>query len=123
MVINPIFDTTITHDPNAAKIEGTIDAAIRTFEASILDSVTVNIKFVEMTSGLVESTVSSLAVPYTSYLAALKSHATTAAAKSSVLRFPQVPTTPSTAMLRSALRSPTRSPWAWPPASPGGRSD
>ena len=94
LVINPIFDTTITHDPNATKIEGTIDAAIRTFEASILDSVTVNIKFVEMTSGLGESTVSSLAVPYTSYLAALKSHATTAAAKSAVASLPPGPDNP-----------------------------
>jgi PKD domain len=94
LVINPIFDTTITHDPNAAKIEGTINAAIRTFEAFILDSITVNIKFQEVSSGLGQSGVESLAVPYTSYLAALKSHATTAAAKSAVASLPSGPDNP-----------------------------
>jgi hypothetical protein len=73
LVIHPTFESSITHDPNAAKIEGTINAAIRAMESSISNSVTVNISFGEMGSGLGQSSWFFITVPYTSYLAAQRS--------------------------------------------------
>ncbi len=94
LVIHPTFDSSITHDPNAAKIEGTINAAIRAVENYISNPVAVSITFEEMSSGLGQSSAFFITVPYTSYLAALKSHATTAANRSAIASLPAGPNNP-----------------------------
>src|SRR5262249_46770648 len=45
LVINPTFDSSITSDPNAAKIEATINTAIQIMESYITNPVTVEIAF------------------------------------------------------------------------------
>jgi hypothetical protein len=50
LIINPIFDSTITNDPNAAAIEGTINSAIGVFERTFTNPITVNINFAESTN-------------------------------------------------------------------------
>jgi hypothetical protein len=94
LVINPTFDSSITSDPNAAKIEGTINRAIQTFENTIANSVTVGITFKEMSSGLGASNWFYYTVPYSAYLAALKSHATSAADNSAIASLPAGPNNP-----------------------------
>ena len=45
LVITPTFDSTITSDPNAAVIEGTINSAIGVLEADISTPITVSVYF------------------------------------------------------------------------------
>jgi len=45
LVITPAFDSTITSDPNAAAIEGTINSAIGVLEADISTPITVSVYF------------------------------------------------------------------------------
>src|SRR5438067_399638 len=49
LVINPVFDSSITSDPNAAAIEGTINSAIQEYETRFTDPITVSINFREGT--------------------------------------------------------------------------
>jgi hypothetical protein len=49
LVINPIFDSSITSNPNAATIESTINAAIQVYETRFSNSITVSIRFVNST--------------------------------------------------------------------------
>jgi hypothetical protein len=79
LVINPTFATDITSDPNATAIENTINQAIQIYEGYLTDSITVNITFQEMSSGLGENDTYYVAETYLSYLAALEAHATSAA--------------------------------------------
>jgi hypothetical protein len=78
LVINPIFDSSITSDPNAAAIEGVINAAILVYEKTFSDPISVNINFAEMTSGLGSSSTFFATVSYSQYYNALKADATTA---------------------------------------------
>ena len=80
LVINATFDSSITGDPNAAVIEGTINSVIALYEASFSDPITVEITFQEMTSGLgSSSTAYGNGVPYSTYYTMLAAAATTAA--------------------------------------------
>jgi hypothetical protein len=65
-VINPTFGSSITGDPNAAAIEGTINSAIAFYEGTFTNNITVNITFNEMTSGLGQSSFQLFVVPYNS---------------------------------------------------------
>jgi hypothetical protein len=77
--IIPNFDSSITSDPQAATIEATIKAAISVYHQNFSDPITVNITFAEMADGLgLSSGTYYNLIPYTSYRAALVSHATTA---------------------------------------------
>lgn len=78
LVINATFDSTITSDPNAATIEGTINQAIGIYESLFTDPITVNITFGEMSGGLGESTTEFGQVSYTDYRAALVADAKSA---------------------------------------------
>ncbi len=78
LVINPIFDSSITSDPQAARIEATINSAIAVYESNFSDLVTVTITFQKMASGLGYSTRYYQTFLYSDYRAALVSHATTA---------------------------------------------
>jgi len=76
--INATFDSSITADPNAAPIEAAINAAIAQLEASILDSISVNITF-QKGSGLGGSSTAISQIPYATYLSSLTADAKTAA--------------------------------------------
>jgi hypothetical protein len=77
LVIIPVWDSTITNDPNAATIEATINMAIQFYEARFADPITVSIQFEEMADGLGESEYVYYVLTYTQYLTALQNDATT----------------------------------------------
>jgi hypothetical protein len=78
LTINPIFDVTITGDPQAATIEAEIISAISVYESTFSDPITVTINFREQSTGLGNSGWGLQPFSYSSYRAALVSHATTA---------------------------------------------
>lgn len=55
LIITPTFDSSITSDPHAAVIEGTINTAINFYESTFSNPITVDITFQEMSSGLGQS--------------------------------------------------------------------
>ena len=77
LTIIPVWDSTITSDPNAAIIESTITTAIHFYEARFADPITVTIQFQEMSDGLGESGWEYYSIPYSQFLTALQSDATT----------------------------------------------
>ena len=77
LTIIPVWDSTITSDPNAAIIESTINMAIQFYEARFADPITVTIQFQEMSEGLGESGWEYYNIPYSQFLSALQSDATT----------------------------------------------
>src|SRR5262245_12108511 len=52
LTITPVFDSSITNDPNSATIQETINEAIAVFENTCSDPVSVTIEFHEVNSGL-----------------------------------------------------------------------
>jgi hypothetical protein len=74
VTITPIWDGTITSDPNAATIEGTIETAIGNLEGYLANNVTVDITFAEMGSGLGQSDTTYYETSYASYLTALQNN-------------------------------------------------
>ena len=66
--INATFDSTITTNSNAAIIEAGINAAIARIEADIANTVTINIDFTSIGSGLGQSSTSAFSLSYSSYL-------------------------------------------------------
>jgi len=91
--INPTFDVSITSDPNAAVIEATINAAIANIESQFSDPITVNIVF-KKGNGLGASSTYYGNLPYSTFLAALKSDARTSDDGTAVARLPSVTTNP-----------------------------
>ncbi len=71
-IIDPIFDTSITGNANAAAIENTIDTAISFFESVYTNNITVIIEFQSMTSGLGQSNDITYNEPYSLFLTDLK---------------------------------------------------
>jgi hypothetical protein len=67
LTITPIFDSTITSDPNAATIEASINSVIGSYETLLLDPINVSITFSEMTSGLGESSKAIINDTYVDY--------------------------------------------------------
>ena len=78
LVIVPVWDSTITNDPNVAAITNTINMAIQFYEMRFANPITVNIEFEETTSGLSESDWYYYNIFYTQFLTNLQQHATTA---------------------------------------------
>ena len=78
LTIIPVFDSSITSDPQAATIESTINAAIGVYESDFSDPITVSITFKEMSSGLGQSQWSYYTISYSSFRTALAAAATTA---------------------------------------------
>jgi len=74
--IIPSFDSSITNDPQAATIEATINSAIEVFQNSYSDPITVTITFQKMPGGVGANSTYYRDVPYSSYRAALVTHAT-----------------------------------------------
>jgi Immunoglobulin domain/CARDB/Immunoglobulin I-set domain len=88
LVINPIWDSTITSDPNSAAIEAVLNTMIGNFESDYTTPITVTVKFKEITSGLAQSQTAHIAESYSAFVAALKSHATSANDKTAVATLP-----------------------------------
>ena len=72
LTINATFDSSITSLPDAAAIEGAINAAISVLEADISESDHGHDRFPNMTGGLGQSTSGIYAVTYFDYYNALK---------------------------------------------------
>jgi hypothetical protein len=96
LVINPTFDSTITNDPNAVAIEGTINTAIRTYESTFSNNITVNITFQEMTTGLGRSNFTVFIVPYTRFRAALAAQPQTSDVATALAHLPNQTNNPVT---------------------------
>jgi hypothetical protein len=94
LVINPIFDSTITSDPNATTIENTINSAIQVYEADFLNPITVSIKFQEVSTGLGSSSTFVGDISYTSYRAALASAPSTPTKTTALAHLPAGPNNP-----------------------------
>jgi hypothetical protein len=88
LVIIPVWDATITDDPNAATIERTINMAIQFYEARFAVPITVSIQYQEMSSGLGESQYEYVNIPYSQFLAALQNNATTSNASYALSHLP-----------------------------------
>ena len=71
LTILPVWDSSITSDPNAATIESTIRAACAVYQSDFSDPITVSITFKEMTGGLGQSSWSYYTFSYSQYRAAL----------------------------------------------------
>lgn len=72
LIIDPVFDASITGQANAAGIEGTIDSAIATFENTYSNNISASIEFYAMSGGLGESQVGFVyGIPYQAYYDAL----------------------------------------------------
>jgi hypothetical protein len=85
LIITPIFDTTITSDPNAGIIQSTINGAIAVYESAISTSINVGISFAEMSSGLGSSSTYYSTVSYQSYISALAPTASSGATDTTAL--------------------------------------
>jgi hypothetical protein len=77
LTILPVFDSSITSDPQAVAIESTIRAACAVYQSAFSDPITVSITFQEMGSGLGQSSWEYYTFSYTQFRAALVSKATT----------------------------------------------
>jgi hypothetical protein len=78
LTIVPIYDSSITSDPNSATIQATINQVIQEYHTRFSNPITVNITFQEMSGGLGSSSTFSSTISYQQYRNALVSHATTA---------------------------------------------
>ena len=78
LTINPTWDASITSDPNAAIIMGTINSAIAFYSQTFTDNITVEITFQKMNSGLGQSTTGIFRPSYVAYRSALVADASTA---------------------------------------------
>ncbi len=77
LTIHPVFDASITNNPDAATIIGTINSALHYYEANYSNNVTITIGFADMHTGLGQSSTLIENVSYRDYYNALASHATT----------------------------------------------
>jgi hypothetical protein len=105
LVINATFDSSITGDPNAATIEATINSAICTYETMFSDSITVNITFKEVNSGLGANVTFFANIPYSTYLTALTADATTANDATALASLPAGPNNPVTGNLDVSVKT------------------
>jgi hypothetical protein len=88
------FDSSITSDPNAATIEGTLNSVVSYYDSLILNPVTVHVTFQEMNSGLGMSNSWLYSLPYANYRSALQSNATTALDNTVLANLPSTSTDP-----------------------------
>jgi PEP-CTERM motif len=97
LIINPTFGSSITSDPNAASIEGAINAGIGAIEADITSpkALSVTILFNEMSSGLGESETGVYTVSYFDYYNAFKAIATSASQLTALASLGLAPTSSS----------------------------
>ncbi len=77
LIITPIWDSSITNDPDAAIIENTINTAIQFYQARFSDPITVTIEFKGKTNGLGSETHWYWDISYSNFITALRNDATT----------------------------------------------
>jgi hypothetical protein len=77
LVIVPVWDSTITSDPNAAAITNTVNMAIEFYESRFANPIRVTIEFAEKSSGLSESEWYYYNIYYAQFLTNFQQHATT----------------------------------------------
>jgi hypothetical protein len=94
LIITPVFDVTITGDPNAATIENTINQAILSYETRFSDPVNVTITFQEMGSGLGMSSTYGSTIAYSSYYNALTADSKTSTDAIALAHTPGGPNNP-----------------------------
>jgi hypothetical protein len=103
LVINPIFDSTITSDPRSSAIQAMIISAIETYQTLFSDPITVQIRFrfsdVDATGKPMENLVGAsnttiYGVPWDTYITALKADAKTANDMTAIASLPTSPLTP-----------------------------
>lgn len=94
LVINPIFDSTITSDPNSATIQNTINEALQQYEAAFSDPITVTIQFSKMATGLGHSSTYINNISYTTLLTALNADAKTTNDAVALAHLPAGPNNP-----------------------------
>jgi len=88
LVINPIWDSSITSDPNAVTIMSTINAAIAVYQTRFSDPVTVTIRFQETGSGLGGSSTFFGNISYSSYRSALVADASSSSDSTALAHLP-----------------------------------
>jgi hypothetical protein len=94
LVITPVWDSTITNDPNAATIESTIGMAIQFYEVRFADPINVSIEFAETTGGLGDSDWHYYDILYSEFRTALQQDATTANDTNALAHLPNSPANP-----------------------------
>ncbi len=77
LVIIPVWDSSITSDPNAATITNTIKMAIQFYEARFADPITVSIEFQETNVSLGVQTFYYYPITYNEFISSLHHDATT----------------------------------------------
>ncbi len=94
LIIRPTFGTSITSNPNSAKIQSTINQVIALYSSKFTDNITVNITFQNITSGLGQSSKPIYYVPTSTYLSALRADSTTTNDKTALSKLPASSTDP-----------------------------
>jgi hypothetical protein len=94
LIINPIWDSTITSDPNAATIKSTISSAISVYETRFSDPISVSIKFQETGSGLASSSTFFTQISYSQYLTSLTADQSTSNDTTALAHLPAGPSNP-----------------------------
>ena len=94
LTITPIYDSSITSDPNAATIEASINSVIQSYEVMFLNPVTITVTFSEMSSGLGESSKSITTDSYTDFLSKLSVSQTSTADATALAHLPSQSTNP-----------------------------
>jgi hypothetical protein len=95
LTINPVFDSTITSDPNGAAIENTILAAILNVESQFTDPITVTINFKkDLSISLGQSLVAYYFLPYNQFIDALRADAKTVDDLNAIALLPSASTNP-----------------------------
>jgi hypothetical protein len=123
ITIIPTFDATITSDPQAATIEATIEAAIAVYRGDFSDSITANFTFYEMEDGLGDNDSYLTDVSYSSYRAALVSHATTADDATALAYLPSGSTNPVNGNSQMALKYSLARALGYSASPPAGQPD
>jgi hypothetical protein len=77
LVIVPVWDSSITSDPDAATITNTINMAIQFYEARFADPISVSIEFEETNRGLGEQGFYYYDILYSEFITSLHQDATT----------------------------------------------
>jgi len=95
LTIIPTFDASILTHPSVVGITNAINAAIQVMQSNVVDNVTVNITFVSNEAvGLGQSQTYGEDFSYPAFLAALKSHATSARDTNALSQLPNTSTDP-----------------------------
>ena len=124
VVIQPLYDSSITNDPNGATIEDTIAQAISVYKTVFSDPITVAITFREdVTISLGASSTFFNVVPYAVYLSALTADAKTNNDAIALAHLPPGPNNPVTGDPNMSVTTANLRAVGLPYNPPSGQSD